>query len=218
MLKSKKHVFWEALLITAVIFILGILIGVAIESKRVNKIGEYYSRSEIALLDVLAMNSFLESGSLSCSEVIQANLGLADRVYTEAKLLNKYEGSNRLTDSVDLEHKKYDLLRNFIWINSLKIFEKCNSSLVPVVYLYNYNEKNLEKKALQNVWAKVLEELKEKQGGNIILLPIAVDTELSSVDLMVQKFNVKEFPVVIIGDNVVISELSSVKDLEKYLN
>jgi hypothetical protein len=218
MLKSNKHVFWEAFLITIVIFILGILIGVSIESKRINQIEDYYTYSEISLMDVLALNSFMELDSWSCSEVIEVNLNFADNIYREAAILEKYSDSSRLSKSMDLEHKKYDLLRNFLWINSLRLFERCSENFTPIVYLYNYHEESLEKKAMQEVLSNVLEDLKEKKGSQVILLPIAIDNNLSSVDSMVAKFEIESFPAVVIGDKFIIYHLPSLDELENYLN
>ena len=53
MLKNQKRVFWEALLVTFVVFIFGILLGISYESIRVSDINDYYAKSEISLMDIL---------------------------------------------------------------------------------------------------------------------------------------------------------------------
>ena len=54
MLKSKKHVFWEALLITIVVFLAGLFLGMLIEAANSAKISSLYLQSEISLTDASA--------------------------------------------------------------------------------------------------------------------------------------------------------------------
>lgn len=218
MLKSRKHVFWEALLITVVVFFLGLLIGVAYEGGRLDKINEYYALSEISLMDILALNDAMGLSNLNCDNLLQTNINFADKIYEEARLMEKYESAGRILNSMDLVHTKYDLMRTFLWINSIKISEKCEDEFDTVVYLYNYKTRDLTKKATQNVWSKILFDLKQKYGGDVILIPIAADSGLSSLDSILRNFEILSYPAVIINNEHVITELSSVEDLETYLN
>ena len=218
MLGNQKNVFWEALFLTVVIFIFGLLLGVAFEGRRLDKINEYYAKSEISLMDVLALNSLVDLGDSDCKELIFFNIQFADRVYEEAFLLEKYDGSGKIISNLKLAHKKYDLLRTFLWINSLKIIEKCEEDFSFVVYLYEYESEDLVTKATQNVWSNILFDLKKEKGDEIILIPIAVNSNLTSLNSLIEKFEISKFPVVILNNNYVLGELSSVKDIKKYLN
>lgn len=217
MLKSRKHVFWEALFLTVLVFFLGILIGVAYENNQLQKINDFYAQSEISLVDILAMNSISDVRSVDCEFLIESNINFADKIYSEALLLKDYEKSKKLTDSIELAHKKYDLFRVFLWTDSMKILEKCGRGFSSVVYLYETEPEDLETKATQGVWSKVLEELKYQKQDEIVLIPIGVDGTLESVNLIVRRFNIEKFPAVIIDNKYVITELSSVEELEKYL-
>lgn len=216
MLKSPKNVFWEALLITGVIFFFGILLGMAFENSRLDKINDYYTMSEISMMDVLALNDIMQLENISCDNLIQANIDFADRIYEEARLLEKYEGAGKISDEFKLAHKKYDLMRTFLWQNSIKTSDKC-SGFNSVVYLYEYESEDLGQKAVQNVWSKILMDLKEEVGGGILLIPIAVDSNLVSLNAMTRDFNISKYPVVIIDNKQVITELSKVDDLKDYL-
>lgn len=217
MLKSRKHVFWEALFLTIVIFIFGLLLGIAFESSQLDDINEYYMGSEISLMDILAMND-MSNLDVDCNLLIKSNINFADRIYEEALVLENYEKSRKITDTIKLAHKKYDLLRTFLWINSVNVLERCGNGFNTVVYLYDYESENVEKKATQGVWSKILYDLKQDKEEEIILIPIAVDGSLESVNLMIKKFGISKLPVVILNDKKIIDELSSVEDLEKYLN
>jgi len=217
LLKSRKHVFWEALFLTIVVFFFGILIGVAYENNQLQTINGYYAQSEISLMDILAMNSISDVRSVDCDYLIQANLNFADKIYQEALVLDNYENSKKLTDNIKLAHKKYDLLRVFLWVDSIKTLEKCGRGFSSVVYLYDANPESLELKATQGVWSKILKDLKDAKQDQIVLIPIGVDGSLESVNLMKERFNIDKLPVVIVNNKKVITNISSVDELEKYL-
>ena len=218
MLKSRKHVFWEALLITIVVFFLGLLIGIAYEGSRLDKINEYYVISETSLMDILALNDFMKLSDINCENLIQSNIEFADKIYEEARLLEKYDSSGRITEDLKLAHKKYDLMRTFLWINSINTYEKCGNDFDIIVYLYEFDTRDLTLKATQSVWSKILFDLKQKKGNEIVLIPIAVDSDLASLNSILRNFEIGEYPVVIINNEHVIEELVSVEDIENYLN
>ena len=213
---SSKHIFWEALLITVVVFFLGILIGIAYEGSNLDKINDYYTVSEISLMDILALNDIMQLENVSCDNLVASNLDFADRIYEEARLLEKYEGAGKVTDNLKLAHKKYDLMRTFLWANSIRISDRCKD-FNTVVYLYEYETRDLTKKATQNVWSKVLFDLKQERGEDMILIPIAVDSNLASLNTLLANFKISKYPVVIVNNKHVVEELSTVDDLKVYL-
>lgn len=215
MFGNTKNAIWEALLLTVVIFIFGLLVGVAYEMSNFNEINDYYSISEISLMDILALNNLIDSENSTCGALINSNLDFADKIYKEAKLLEQYESSGKITESIKLIHTKYDLLRTFLWISNNKVFQKCPDEFSSIVYLYEYNSQDLAQKATQNVWSKILFDLKQEQGKNVLLIPIAVDTDIISLEVLIEKFNISSYPVVIINNKKVITELKSVDELKK---
>jgi len=217
MVNVKYWVFMQALLLTIVVFITGMYLGVVFEENKFAETNAYFSASQVSLMDVLALNELIDSSHVECSDLVNANFNLLDRVYREAVALEHYESSGKITESIKSEHKKYDVLRTFIWINSIKIQERCETDYHNVVYLYQYNQDDLTKKAEQNVWSRILREVKEEQKGNITLIPIAADNELASLSALISEFDIQEYPVVIIDEKYVFEELASADDLESYL-
>ncbi len=217
-LENRKRVFWEALLLTVVVFLFGLLIGIVYESSKSSDMNEYYSVSELSLMDIFALNSLVNVDSEDCLILTESNLDFADRIYEEAKTLAKYEAAGKITKEIEIVHKRYDVLRTFLWINTIKTSEKCEKDYSTVVYLYEYSSDDLTKKAEQNVWSKILSDFKEQEGGGILLIPIAADSNLTSLDSLISKFKITEYPVVIIDEKYVIKDLSSVEELEKYLS
>ncbi|MFZ1970723.1 MAG: hypothetical protein WAU65_00900 [Candidatus Nanoarchaeia archaeon] len=216
MLENKKNVFWEALLIASVIFILGLLVGIFVEADRLQQINDYYSQAQVSLMDSSTLSSSIGS-SVSCTDIISSSIDFADKVYNESLLLEKYEASGKITNSMIIAHSEYDLLRTILWQNLMTIQNKCPNQFNFVIYLYDYNSPDLNQIATQSVWSKILLELKQQEGNNLILVPIAVNSNLSSLDLLTKEFNITSYPAVIINDKNVIYNLESSQQLEKYI-
>jgi len=213
-LKSPKHVFWEALLVAAVIFILGFLIGSVFEKQRVDEMQNFYTSSEISMVDGLALNFLSNIDKLDCGSLVNATILSANNIYAEAKTLEKYESSGKIDQSIKLVHRRYDLLRTFLWMNTLKINEKCPSyDFSAIVYLYAYEEKDLTKKAEQSVWSKVLLEVKNIQGDKLILIPLATDLNLGSLNSLTSQFNVTNSPAVILPNGKILYEPVSANEI-----
>ena len=169
------------------------------------------------MIDILAFSEMIDSEELNCENLILHNLEFADKIYNEALLLEKYEESGKITNQIFIAHQKYDLLRTFLWDNVIKAKEKCKEDFSYVVYLYEYKTKDLTKKATYKVWSRVLFDLKGEFGNKIILLSIAVDNDLISLNYLISKFKISKFPAVVIDGKIVLYELSTSEELEKYI-
>ena len=221
MLKDSRHAFWQALILTIAIFLIGIFFGIAYEGNRLTKVNDYYVLSDILLMDSFALNKLTDISNATdvagCNVLVNSSIQFADRIYSEAVLLEKYEASGKLTDELKVTHRKYDLLRTLLWINIMSIPEKCKKTTSVVVYLYEYDTEDLVKKATNAVWSRILFDLKQEKGNNIILIPIAVDSDLTSLNSLLSRFNISNYPVLIIDNKHVISKISSVDEIKRYL-
>jgi len=216
-----KNVFWQALILTIIVFIVGIFLGITYEGNKLDEINDYYVSSDIFLMDSFALSKLTDivnTASVNCSVLVNKNIEFADKIYNEAYILEKYEESGKLSETLKVMHRKYDLLRTLLWINFMSIPDKCKKNTSMIIYLYEYQTEDLTKKATNKVWSKILLDLKEEKGSEVILIPIAVDSNLTSLDALLDKFEISSFPTVIINEKEVISELSSVDDLKMYLN
>jgi hypothetical protein len=217
MLRNQKYIFLFALIATLIVFNIGIFMGYMLESSRIEKINQMYQNTEMKILDqITQMNSF-ENFDFDCDKMFEENVRFGDKIFEEAYLISKYEEANIFSEEIVAQHKRFDLLRSLFWINSVKIKEVCDLDYHNVVYFYKYNEPNFEEKSKQNVISNLLYELKEKFGNSILLIPIAGDNDISSVNLLVDKYNITEFPVVLIDEKIVIRDISELEDIEKYL-
>ena len=216
-LENKKHVFWQAFFITILFFFLGVVFGVYLEQLKSDDANILFYQSETSLYDSFALSKLLDNSLVSCNELIDANVNFADKIYEEAKELERFDSSNKLTDSIKTIHRKYDLLRTLLWMNLIEVREDCGN-INTVVYLYLYDVEDLEKRSKQIVWGKILQDLKEEKGNEVILIPIAVDQDIISLDYLVKAYNLKDFPAIIFNEEVVLYEHETVEELKEYFN
>ena len=64
-------------------------------------------------------------------------------------------------EELAVKHKKFDVLRATLLVNSIIIKEKCGDKYNDVVYFYKYNDPDIDTRARQNVISKLLNELEE---------------------------------------------------------
>jgi hypothetical protein len=215
--KSQKHIFLYALIITFVIFNLGIFMGYMLELSREGKINVLYTNSEMSLFDQIAQKDAMNILNLDCSSLVEENIRFGDRIFEDAKLIQDYEEANRITSEIKIQHRRFDLLRTIFWINSIEIKQKCKSNYHNIVYLYKYNNPSIEQESKQKFFSNLLSQLKEKTGNDIMLIPIAGDNNITSVDLMIKKYNIKELPVILIDEKIIVTEAKSVDEMKKLL-
>ena len=97
MFKSQKNVFWEALLVTILIFGIGILAGFFLENMRTNQINSLFQQSEIDLLDIRLQNEIYSDLEFNCDIAIEENLNFANRIYEEAQKLANFFGQSNIS-------------------------------------------------------------------------------------------------------------------------
>lgn len=214
---SQKFTFLEALFISILIFGLGILAGIWLESYRESKIKSLYDSSEISLIDMKSTENFIEL--VECDKAINELITFANKIYEEAQILERYEGASRLTENLIVAHKRYDLLRASLFFSAIKTKVRCNSTYNVITYFYDYIETPMKKKSKQNVFSKYLFELKKsKPEEEIILIPIAGDNNLRSVEIIMEKYNITQLPTILVNENVIITELEDLDNIKIILN
>lgn len=218
MKEHQHHIFLEAFFLAMVLFVLGLLLGVFIESGRTGNVANQYLRSEVNMLDIQIQTELVKQNGLECDLVIAKNIEFGNMVYEDAKLLEKYEESNRLTESeLREQHRRYDILRTLFWLNSVEIKKKCNEGFHTVVYLYDYKPQDLILESKQRVYSKYLLDLKEQYGDSIMLIPIAKNMQLSSLDLILSKYNLNTTSI-IIDEKFVIDSVEDLGKIDKILD
>lgn len=211
---KSKGAFLQAFLFTIIVFGIGMLLGFYLESSRAGKVETSLTSSEINMIDEQIRIRMMDELNISCEQAIGSTFDFADRIYGEAIRLEKYDIAAKFIDAMTVIHKRYDLLRMMLWSEGMGIRKKCQGDFHTIVYLYDYKTEDLGKKAMQNSISKVLTELKIKHPKEILLIPIAGNLGLDSVNIVKEKYGIKELPAVIIDENITISELVAVDEME----
>ncbi|MFC1682068.1 hypothetical protein ACFL0X_00440 [Nanoarchaeota archaeon] len=218
MVKNQKWTFLYALIITILVFNFGIFMGYMLESNRIDEIKDWSFEAEMQILDQRIQRDAFDVVGLDCEIMIQENINFADRIFEEAQKISRYEDANRIGSEIRSQHKKYDLLRTLFWVNSIRIKQQCNSDYHNLVYFYKYNDPDLSQKAEQRFFSKLLGDVKERYGSNVMLIPIAGDNDLLSIELLMNKYNIDELPTILIDEDIKLTEVESFEDIEKYIN
>ncbi|MBI2044373.1 hypothetical protein HYT24_03350 [Candidatus Pacearchaeota archaeon] len=216
MLENKKHVFWQALFLTLLFFSIGLVFGVYLEQLRADNVNVAFYQSETSLYDSFALGILSSNPKITCNEIKSANVDFANKIYEEALELEKFDQSSKLTNSLETIHRKYDLLRTLLWMNIISAKENC-ADIKTVVYLYEYKAQDIEMKSKQIVWSRILQELKENKGDEIVLIPIAADQKILSLDYLLKSYNITEFPAVVINEKTVLYEHKTAEELERLI-
>ena len=214
----QKHLFWEALILAIFIFASGIFFGYLIESNRTSNIISAYQQSELSLLDIKIQENIFSSTEFDCDLAIKETIGFADRIYEEAQVLERYEGASTLSKGLMLQHKKYDLLRALLWLNTLKIKKNCDEDFHTIVYFYEYKSEDLDKKVEQNVFSKYLGQLKQEYGNKIILIPIAGNLDANSISFLMSDYEINNLPMILIDEDLKVGNMDDLESIREYLN
>lgn len=221
MFKSQKHAFWQALLVTLLIFGIGLIFGVILENWRIGNVNIIFEKSDIDLMDVKLQSEIYSMNQFNCDVAINENIKFADRIFEEAKVFDRIDEAGVLKkEELAVKHKKFDILRAALYVNSVRIKEKCGDRYYDVVYFYRYNEPDIDTRAKQNVISKLLIELKDEMGSEVLLIPIAADNNISSVSLILDNNDIKEdeLPVVLLNGETKLKDLVTLDELKNAID
>ncbi len=153
------------------------------------------------------------SDNPDCEALIKENFALGDRIYAEGLRVEKYEKANILTTTLFLERKRYTLLDLQFWKNSVKIREMCNASYSTVIFFYSYFNRTVE----QRVFDSVMWEVKQRCGPKIIYITLPADLRISTVNLIMKKYNVTGVPAVLVNESILIEKPLPVSEFTRLL-
>lgn len=215
---NPKNAFWQALISAILIFGMGMLLGIYLEDSRSRNIETILLNSEINSVDQQLINQVNNNFDIDCKLAENNLVNFADKIYEEAQQLETYDSSSDLTDTLTILHRKYDLLRIILWTQSIDLKEKCGANFNTIVYIYQYLEPPIKTSSTQATFSRFLSDIKEGYGNKIILIPIAGDLDLNSLDLIKESYSINTYPAIIINEKIVIEDLDSLTKIENYLN
>lgn len=214
---NSKNAFWQALIITVFVFIAGLVLGFYVELSNVSKSDLMIRSAEIDLMDQQIKISGLNNNFNFNCDIAKKNLfNFADEIYLDIAEFEEEDGQSKFTvNQRTVLHKRYDLLRVNLWMEALEIKERCDENFHTVIYLFDYGSKDVDIKSQQRVLSLVLMDLKYAYPEEVLLIPIASNLDLGSVEVIKHNYNISQAPVIIIDESSVITSLVSLEELEK---
>lgn len=215
----QKDVFWKAALITAIVFILGVSLGSFLESSRIQNIRDDYKIVEVEWADAKLQSSYFQIlDPKFCDIAIKENLNFADHVYEEGLKIERYENANKLNDENELlyEKQRYTLFKIEFWLNSIYLKEKCKANYTNVVYFY-LDKPAITEKSKQDTLSLILKDLKNNLGQKIMLIPIPLDLNVRTVDIIKNTYNITTAPTLLINEKIKLEGLQSEAEIKKYV-
>ena len=214
---SGKHAFWQALIFTIIVFGLGLILGYFLEMNRSSKVEINLINSEINLLDEQVRIRAIQDMNVSCEEAKESTFSFADKIYNEAVLMEEYDATSKFTKITNLLHRRYDLLRMILWIESVETKQKCGHQYHTIAYLYEYETKSVDTRAKQTAFARILEDVKGKYTDQVLLIPMAGNLDVESINIIKKKYGINKLPSIIIDEKHVIDELPTASEVERIL-
>lgn len=217
MVEIQKDVFWKAAIITVIVFGMGIWLGTFLESNRISDIRDQYKKVEVDWADAKIQSSYLRLlDKKFCSEAIEQNILFADRVYQEGLKIDRFETYNKLHKKQELRYEKqrYTLFKLEFWFNSIFLKEKCNATYTNLVYFYE-DEASFTLKPKQETQAMILKEIKEKYGDQVMLVPIPLNLDISSAEMIKNVYNITIAPTILINEKIKLEDLHSFEEIEQ---
>jgi hypothetical protein len=209
-----KSVFWQALVFTIIVFSIGLIFGFFMESWRADKSESSLMTSEINLLDEQIKSGLIRDSNISCELAKSSVFAFADKIYAEALNLEKYDSRTKFEREIMiLLHKRYDLLRMMLWSEAVSLKDRC-SGFHTIVYFFDYDSQNIETKAKQDFYSRMLVDLKNRNPSKVLLMPVAGNLDIASVNLAMESYNL-DAPAILIDEKTAVSEIITLEELEK---
>ena len=218
MVKYSYDAFWKAFIFSTIIFIFGLNMGSFIENSTLDKLEKNVINSEVELYDSNIRSNVLEYYNISCEKAIENTFEIADKIYEEVKMLEELDKSSTIVEGFDEVHKRYDLLRTQLWLDATNLKTNCQDNFNLIVYIYEYNSKKPQVISIQNLYEELTSEIKSNYESEVLLIPIANNMELNSLELLLENYDIVNQTSIIINNKYVIKGVTNYQEIASYLN
>lgn len=201
-----KKIFLTAFLITALIFIVILFSNSLMNNKReevvlekMDKIVEEYEDMQVLLL----MSEYF--GEEATCVVLSSMLSNMNKeVWDLGMKIDSYRQATEefIEDPFYLDQKKKFNRKEVLYFTMFKrMKEKCDVNQTIVSFFYRKKDFCEDCDAQSFVLEDVRRDLEKKQGGNeLALFSFDVDTSLSSINILLNFYNISNYPCIVIED------------------
>ncbi|NIO44621.1 MAG: hypothetical protein GTN36_03665 [Candidatus Aenigmarchaeota archaeon] len=204
--------------ITAIVFVLGVLVGIWLDNARLEEIKERLTFMDIEWNDARLQSVFYQefiNDSESCEDAIKSNLEFNEKIYREGVEIERRENVNKFTPEIISEKRRYALLQLQFWLNSISLKESCNANYSSIVYLYSFFNENV--KIDQKIQSTILTDLKEECGNALVLIPLPFDLDVSTIEFIKSNYEIKSTPSLLINEQTVLEGVQNKEEIFKHI-
>lgn len=205
----KRHLL--AFFVTAMIFTVGLLIGINITDKRVKEIQELNEDQKADFESLQLQYLYLTSQNKSC---VVFEKTLEQNVYDLENARIKVENYIQASENEGLSRLKrsYVLTELRYWLLAQQTKETCGSDKISILYFYRLDTECPSCSTQGYILTYLKEIFKEK----LLIFSIDIDTNEQMVEILKNVYGIKEAPTLII-DNRKVEGLSTKEELIEIL-
>jgi len=214
----QSDILIKTMVITVIVFVLGILVGIWLDNARLEEIKERLTFMDIEWNDARLQSVFYQksiNGSSSCEDAIESNLDFNEKIYEEGLEIERRENVNKFAPEIISEKRRYALLQLQFWLNSIELKELCNATYSSVVYFYSFSDENV--KINQRIQSTILSDLKEECGNELILIPLPFDLDISTIEFIKSSYGINSTPSLLINEQSVLEGIQNKEEILKYI-
>jgi len=193
MRKVNWKIYVFSLIVTIMIFVLGLSIGLVIEKERLQAVEEINLDQNVKMKSLQLQQFYLESGDVNCeamNNLFEVNMQELSESMNRVIEYNK----KSLIDSSLFEYqlRDYFLTEIQFLLFSSEIEKSCGMDAVTVVYFYDESQ--------QDVQGDVLDYLKKIFGQEMLVFSFdSTFKEEPMIDVLISSYGVETFPAVIVN-------------------
>ena len=193
----KKKIFFTSLILTIIIFVMGLLVSYVLDFYRMDEITRVIESHEVDKSAYFLEGQFIESiGGDKCAVMNKRFFDLKTDIHKVGIALNNYWGKSFIkTTDFDYLKRHYFLLELEFFSLIKKLNKECDTDYVTLMFFY---EKDDQDSITQGY---ILEDLGQAYKDNVVILSLDKDYEDEPlVPLLVNTYNITTAPTMIIND------------------
>ncbi len=207
---AKKNRYLIALILTIIIFTLGIIIGLFIEKLRLEQTENSMLHEKVNLQSLQLQQNFIASGNVDCTtlhEILDANI---DELTRKGGIVQEFEKSAILDkDKFNLQHRDYFLTEIQYYLITKEIEKKCPKDSINVLYFYDSNKYETQ--------GDILGYLKKIYKERLLVFSLNAEFEQEPmINVLITAHNITSYPAIVVDDEL-FSGHYSLKEVETIL-
>ena len=205
------NIFFKSLIGLFIILLITFNLSFWVENTSYSKLRTSLESTYIDFNEQLILNEIIDSeGASVCNILPESNTNFIDSVYYYGNVIQTTEDTTLFFSDLENEKRNYSVLKLRIYLNAIKIKETCNEDYDIVLHFFKDNE-NREERRNQPIVSAILLDAKKKCGKDLVLVPMAMDLGIPSIDFILEKYGITEDSSILINQEKVVTDVTMEK-------